>query len=137
VPHHVDLSSAVAGGVGATTQIAELPLNGRSFMQLATLQPGVAVSRGTGRDFTGGTAVRSSRSAERGGDDRLPARRHQHRRRVRQGRRTAACCSVTREGSPCRRTVLRPLVGHVGDVGASSSSRSFRPRSADRELRTA
>ncbi|HKB09467.1 MAG TPA: TonB-dependent receptor [Vicinamibacterales bacterium] len=51
---NVDLSSAVAGGVVSQTQIAELPLNGRSFMQLATLQPGVAISRGTARDFTGG-----------------------------------------------------------------------------------
>ncbi|HMF93255.1 MAG TPA: TonB-dependent receptor [Vicinamibacterales bacterium] len=51
---NVDLSSAVAGGVVSQTQIAELPLNGRSFMQLATLQPGVTVSRGTARDFTGG-----------------------------------------------------------------------------------
>ncbi len=50
----VDLSSAVVGGVVTTQQIAELPLNGRSFMQLATLQPGVTVSRSTGRDFTGG-----------------------------------------------------------------------------------
>ncbi len=50
----VDLSGAVVGGVVSTTQIAELPLNGRSFMQLATLQPGVNVSRSTGRDFTGG-----------------------------------------------------------------------------------
>src|SRR5439155_6767016 len=41
---NVELSSAVAGGVVTTTQIAELPLNGRSFMQLATLQPGVTVS---------------------------------------------------------------------------------------------
>src|SRR5262249_59953215 len=49
-----ELSSAVAGGVVSQTQIAELPLNGRSFMQLATLQPGVTVSRGTARDFTGG-----------------------------------------------------------------------------------
>ena len=37
-----------------TQQIAELPLNGRSFMQLATLQPGVIVSRATAKDFTGG-----------------------------------------------------------------------------------
>ena len=51
---NVELSSAVAGGVVSQTQIAELPLNGRSFMQLATLQPGVAISRATPRDFTGG-----------------------------------------------------------------------------------
>ncbi|HZW53963.1 MAG TPA: carboxypeptidase-like regulatory domain-containing protein, partial [Candidatus Elarobacter sp.] len=51
---NIDLSSAVAGGVVSTTQIAELPLNGRNFMQLATLQPGVTVSRATSRDFTGG-----------------------------------------------------------------------------------
>src|SRR5439155_8675362 len=51
---NVELSSAVAGGVVSPTQIAELPLNGRSFMQLATLQPGVVMSRGTTADFTGG-----------------------------------------------------------------------------------
>lgn len=50
----VSLGSTTAGGVVTTQQIAELPLNGRSFMQLATLQPGVVVSRATGRDFTGG-----------------------------------------------------------------------------------
>jgi len=53
-PALLDLSTAVVGGVVSTKQIAELPLNGRSFMQLATLQPGVAVSRATERDFTGG-----------------------------------------------------------------------------------
>src|SRR5213083_2585328 len=51
---NIELSSAVAGGVVTQTQIAELPLNGRSFMQLATLQPGVVMSRGTTADFTGG-----------------------------------------------------------------------------------
>ena len=50
----LDTSSAVVGGVVSTKQIAELPLNGRSFMQLATLQPGVTVSRTTERDFGGG-----------------------------------------------------------------------------------
>jgi hypothetical protein len=54
IARNEELGSAVAGGVVSTTQIAELPLNGRSFMQLATLQPGVTMSRGTGRDFTGG-----------------------------------------------------------------------------------
>lgn len=50
----VSLGTTTAGGVVTTKQIAELPLNGRSFMQLATLQPGVVVSRATARDFTGG-----------------------------------------------------------------------------------
>ena len=50
----LDTSTAVVGGVVTTRQIAELPLNGRSFMQLATLQPGVSVSRSTERDFGGG-----------------------------------------------------------------------------------
>src|SRR5436309_7070649 len=54
VASNVDLSSTVAGGVVSPTQIAELPLNGRSFMQLAALQPGVTVSRATAREFTGG-----------------------------------------------------------------------------------
>ncbi len=50
----LDLKATTVGGVVSTKQIAELPLNGRSFMQLATLQPGVIVSRSTARDFTGG-----------------------------------------------------------------------------------
>jgi Carboxypeptidase regulatory-like domain/TonB dependent receptor/TonB-dependent Receptor Plug Domain len=51
---NVSLGSTTSGGVVTTKQIAELPLNGRSFMQLATLQPGVITSRGTAKDFTGG-----------------------------------------------------------------------------------
>jgi hypothetical protein len=47
----VSLGTTAIGGVVTTRQIAELPLNGRSFMQLATLQPGVIVSRATSRDF--------------------------------------------------------------------------------------
>jgi hypothetical protein len=50
----VSLGTTTVGGVVTTQQIAELPLNGRSFTQLATLQPGVIVSRATARDFTGG-----------------------------------------------------------------------------------
>ncbi|MBA2306301.1 MAG: carboxypeptidase regulatory-like domain-containing protein, partial [Acidobacteria bacterium] len=50
----VSLGTTTVGGVVTTQQIAELPLNGRSFTQLATLQPGVIVSRATSRDFTGG-----------------------------------------------------------------------------------
>jgi carboxypeptidase family protein/TonB-dependent receptor-like protein len=50
----VDVGATAVGGVVSTQQISELPLNGRSFMQLASLQPGVVVSRGTGKGFTGG-----------------------------------------------------------------------------------
>jgi hypothetical protein len=50
----LDIGATAIGGVVTTRQISELPLNGRSFMQLATLQAGVVVSRGTGRGFTGG-----------------------------------------------------------------------------------
>jgi hypothetical protein len=50
----IGAGSTAVGGIVTTRQIAELPLNGRSFLQLATLQPGVVVSRGTPREFTGG-----------------------------------------------------------------------------------
>jgi hypothetical protein len=50
----VSIGSTTAGGVVTTQQIAELPLNGRSFLQLATLTPGVITSRATAKDFTGG-----------------------------------------------------------------------------------
>jgi hypothetical protein len=50
----IEIGATTLGGVVTTRQIAELPLNGRSFMQLASLQPGVIVSRGTGKGFTGG-----------------------------------------------------------------------------------
>jgi hypothetical protein len=50
----VEIGATTVGGVVSTRQISELPLNGRSFMQLASLQPGVIVSRGSGKGFTGG-----------------------------------------------------------------------------------
>jgi hypothetical protein len=50
----LDIGATTVGGVVTSRQISELPLNGRSFMQLATLQPGVVVSRGSGKGFTGG-----------------------------------------------------------------------------------
>lgn len=40
-PPTVDLANAAMGGVNDTTTITELPLNGRSWTDLATLQPGV------------------------------------------------------------------------------------------------
>jgi Carboxypeptidase regulatory-like domain/TonB dependent receptor len=48
------LSQTVVGGLVTTQQIAELPLNGRNFLQLATLEPGLAVSRSSGVNFTAG-----------------------------------------------------------------------------------
>ncbi len=50
----VQLNTTVVGGLVTTRQIAELPLNGRNFLQLATLEPGVAVSRSSGVNFTAG-----------------------------------------------------------------------------------
>lgn len=50
----VSTGSTAVVGVVTTEQIAELPLNGRNFIQLATLQPGVAVSRSTGKSFHAG-----------------------------------------------------------------------------------
>ena len=50
----INTRTTSTGGVVTNAQIAQLPLNGRNFLQLATLQPGVIVSRGTGREFTGG-----------------------------------------------------------------------------------
>src|SRR5260370_644125 len=47
-------STGTISGIVSRTEVAELPLNGRSFMQLARLEPGVTVSRATSRDFTGG-----------------------------------------------------------------------------------
>jgi outer membrane receptor protein involved in Fe transport len=53
-PEMVDTRLSAVGGVVGREQIAELPLNGRNYLQLATLQPGVVVSRATAREFTGG-----------------------------------------------------------------------------------
>jgi hypothetical protein len=50
----VDFGTTAVGGRVTARQIEQLPLNGRSYLQLATLQPGVVTSRGTPRDFGGG-----------------------------------------------------------------------------------
>ena len=50
----LDSTATGAGGLVTRTQIEELPLNGRNFLQLAALQPGVVVSRASGREFSGG-----------------------------------------------------------------------------------
>ena len=51
---YIDQSATSAGGLVTSTQIEELPLNGRNFLQLGALQPGVVVSRASGREFSGG-----------------------------------------------------------------------------------
>ena len=50
----LDSQGTSIGGVVTRNQIEELPLNGRNFLQLAALQPGVIVSRASGREFSGG-----------------------------------------------------------------------------------
>ncbi len=82
----VSLGSTTSGGVVTTQQIAELPLNGRSFMQLATLQPGVdhqprhrAGLHRRIRIHAAGDRRCASRA------DRLSDGRHQHRRHLGQG----------------------------------------------------
>jgi hypothetical protein len=52
-------SSAISGDVSATT-VRELPLNGRDWIQLATLQPGIATTR-TQASGSSGNANRGSR----------------------------------------------------------------------------
>ena len=52
----LDTKATSVGGIVTTQQIGALPLNGRNFLQLATLQPGVVVSRATGREFQSGFA---------------------------------------------------------------------------------
>jgi carboxypeptidase family protein len=41
----VDLANSTLGGINNTTTVTELPLNGRSWSDLATLQPGVHFSK--------------------------------------------------------------------------------------------
>lgn len=48
----VDTQQAVVGGVVNTRQIAELPLNGRNYLELARLEPGVEINEGRAFDPT-------------------------------------------------------------------------------------
>ena len=48
----VDTQEATVGGVVDTQQIAELPLNGRNYLELARLQPGVEINEGRAFDPT-------------------------------------------------------------------------------------
>ena len=48
----VDTQEATVGGVVDIRQIAELPLNGRNYLELARLQPGVEINEGHAFDPT-------------------------------------------------------------------------------------
>ncbi|HKA02605.1 MAG TPA: TonB-dependent receptor, partial [Candidatus Solibacter sp.] len=48
----VDTQQATVGGVVTTRQIAELPLNGRNYLELARLEPGVEINEGRAFDPT-------------------------------------------------------------------------------------
>jgi hypothetical protein len=48
----VDTQQSVIGGVVNARQIDELPLNGRNYLELARLQPGVEIAEGRGFDPT-------------------------------------------------------------------------------------
>src|SRR5262249_45170609 len=48
----VDTQQTTVGGVVNTRQIDELPLNGRNFLELARLQPGVEIQQGQSFDPT-------------------------------------------------------------------------------------
>src|SRR5437867_2392445 len=75
----VDLDSNRVQGIVGRTQIENLPLNGRSFMNLATLQPGVTVNLGNPAQFNaqfnvsvlGGPASRTAITVD-GGNVRNP-----------------------------------------------------------------
>lgn len=50
----MNLTSATLSGLVDDKQIRDLPLNGRSFTQLALLQPGVSLAAAAGNDVVGG-----------------------------------------------------------------------------------
>ncbi len=64
-PPTIDLKSASTGGLIATEQIEGLPLNGRSYVELATLTPGVQLTQtggqGTSTGFGSKLSVNGSR----------------------------------------------------------------------------
>ncbi len=104
---NVELSSAVAGGVVSTTQIAELPLNGRSFMQLATLQPSSASTPSKSSASRPTTTARSSGARRAASSARSPSRAPT----ASTGRSSSSCAtaSSTRRTSSIRST--RRLAG--------------------------
>ncbi|PYQ12219.1 MAG: hypothetical protein DMF80_18945 [Acidobacteria bacterium] len=56
----VNLTSGAVSGLVGEREIRELPLNGRSFQQLALLQPGVSAALAAGNDVVGGRTPKIS-----------------------------------------------------------------------------
>ncbi|MGH8245115.1 MAG: carboxypeptidase regulatory-like domain-containing protein, partial [Gammaproteobacteria bacterium] len=57
---HINLTSGAVSGLVDDRQIRALPLNGRSFQQLALLQPGVTAALAAGNDVVGGRTPKIS-----------------------------------------------------------------------------
>src|SRR5204863_5346193 len=56
----VNLTSGAVSGLVGEKEIRDLPLNGRSFQQLALLQPGVTAALAAGNDVVGGRTPKIS-----------------------------------------------------------------------------
>lgn len=56
----INVTSAALSGLVGDKQIRDLPLNGRSFQQLALLQPGVSAALAAGNDVVGGRTPKIS-----------------------------------------------------------------------------
>src|SRR5260370_2347607 len=56
----VNLASGALSGLVGEHEIRDLPLNGRSFQQLALLQPGVSAALAAGNDVVGGLTPKIS-----------------------------------------------------------------------------
>ncbi|MGI9064989.1 MAG: carboxypeptidase regulatory-like domain-containing protein [Pyrinomonadaceae bacterium] len=59
-PNSINTTSAAMSGLVNDKQMRDLPLNGRSFQQLALLQPGVTAARAAGSDVVGGRTPKIS-----------------------------------------------------------------------------
>lgn len=67
----VDVSTASLGGVVSRESIENLPMNARSFDQLATLQPGVVLTKNQTRSFQGGNTTKLSIRGARSDQNKL------------------------------------------------------------------
>src|SRR6266540_2204059 len=69
----VNLTSGAVSGLVGEKEIRDLPLNGRSFQQLALLQPGVQAALAAGNDVVGGRTPKISINGARPPTTSLPA----------------------------------------------------------------